>query len=63
MATLRPHSNADVLLKISKEGGVMRIYHLLQQYEQPQLIAEGLIAINVIMMHLKGNNKRILCSI
>jgi hypothetical protein len=36
------------LEKITKDGGMKWIYQLLQS-EQPQLIAEGLIAINIIV--------------
>ena len=39
-----------VTLKICKEGGLKWIYHLLQCAEQSQIITEGLIALNIIVI-------------
>lgn len=45
--------NADVLLMVTRKGGLKWIYQLLQS-EQPQLIGEGLIALNIVMRTFGG---------
>lgn len=45
---------SDVLAKIFKEGGLKWMYNLIK-CEQPQLIAEGLIAINILVVIMKGS--------
>ena len=47
------HSIADVIIKLASEGGLKWIYHLMQ-CEQPQVIAEGLMAINIILVQHPG---------
>lgn len=48
--------HVGVSLKICKEGGLKWIFHLLQCAEQSQIVVEGLIALNIIVVRHCGKH-------